>query len=206
MWNVDCTIATVVDCALVVVALVASPVIMFAFKGRWKPWYDSLVKAPWNPPDAVFGIVWTLLYLLIGAAGITARYYYEQPSNSASFAVSASATVLYYVMWALLLSWTPVFFLLRSIIGALVILIFIVLVSVTTDALFWVIHSLPGGLLLPHLVWIFYALSLNIYIVAKNGAKLRQEDAQPISEQVATGKRSKSPKAGRNGGGGGFMN
>ena len=32
-------------------------------------WYASADQAPWTPPNAVFGPVWTLLYVMIGAAG-----------------------------------------------------------------------------------------------------------------------------------------
>ena len=36
------------------------------------PWYQSLDKPDWNPPDGIFPIVWTLVFAFITVAGITA--------------------------------------------------------------------------------------------------------------------------------------
>jgi len=178
MWNVDCTVTTAVDASIAVIATIASSVIMFALRSKWKPWYESLNKAPWTPPDWVFGLVWALLYASLAASGITARYYYEQPSNTTSGTVNLAATILFYLMWAGLLMWAPVFFFARSINFALAILIVLTLVSIATNALFWVIYFVPGLIMMPYLLWLLYALSLSIYVVAYNGSnsKLKTED------------------------------
>ena len=55
-------------------ALSAGPIIMASFLGNAAtipniaPWYEGLVKPPLNPPNWVFGPVWTLLYVLMGVA------------------------------------------------------------------------------------------------------------------------------------------
>jgi benzodiazapine receptor len=36
------------------------------------PWYRALVKPTWQPPDWLFGPVWTTIYILIGIAGVRA--------------------------------------------------------------------------------------------------------------------------------------
>ena len=178
MWNVDCTVTTAVDSAVALVAIVGSGLVMTLGRSKWKPWYDSLNKAPWTPPDWLFGVVWTILYLCLLAAGITSRYYYEQPADTTPFAVNVAANVLYYLMWACLLLWSPIFFFARAIRLSLSLIIFIALVSIATDVLFWVIHLVPGLLMIPYLLWLIYATSLSVYIVVYNGqgSKLKVEE------------------------------
>src|SRR5688572_7974466 len=66
-------------------------------------WYDGLEKAPFNPPSAVFGPVWTLLYVLVGLAG----WLLWRSGRSRD---RTAALVLWGVQLLLNAAWTPIFF------------------------------------------------------------------------------------------------
>ena len=127
-----------------------------------RDWYDGLEKAPWNPPGWVFGPAWTVLYALMAvAAWLVARARLEATSVR-------TALVLYVSQLALNLAWSLLFFAARSPGWALVDIVALdVLVAVTLVA-FWRIEPVPGLLLLPYLVWIVFATSLNGWVVMRN--------------------------------------
>ena len=66
-------------------------------------WYMGLVKAPFNPPPAVFGCVWSILYILLA-------YYmwklYKMPQNN----LTRKAKKLFILQLVLNFLWTPLFF------------------------------------------------------------------------------------------------
>ena len=183
VWNVDCTIATVIDATLVVLAMAIGLVIGLGLRKYWQPWYRTLPKSRANPPDWVFSVVWPLLYLCIGAAGITARFYYEQPSNTTSYQVSVASQVMYYGQWALNIAWSPVFFLAHAPIAGFVILVLTLILSLTATILFFVIKWVPGVLMLPYVLWLCFAFYLNLRIVMKmrkdsSNAKVEPESGE----------------------------
>ena len=59
--------------ALVGGASIAIVVVYALGAGRWVStdagWYRSLVRPPWQPPDAVFGIIWPYNFVMLGVAG-----------------------------------------------------------------------------------------------------------------------------------------
>ena len=120
-------------------------------------WYRTLVKSPLTPPGYVFPIVWTLLYLLMGAA--------------ARLAVGRGPwkTALPFVIQLLLnVLWTWFFFYLQM--PAMALLDFVLLLA----ALLWTIYefykveTLPALLLSPYLAWGVFAFHLNLYVVFHN--------------------------------------
>ena len=62
------------DLAIVAAPVVAGGVVGALTAGAIRGWYRTLEKPAWNPPDRIFGPVWTTLYLLMGvAAALVAR-------------------------------------------------------------------------------------------------------------------------------------
>ncbi len=130
-------------------------------------WYEQADKAPWNPPDWLFGPVWIILYIGMGvAAWLIWRERHRLRATP--------ALVLYFVQLAVNGVWSPLFFAgypswgtaaLWAALGVLVTLI--VLVSLTLRA-FWPISRTAGIILLPYLGWILYASTLNAYIAVAN--------------------------------------
>lgn len=126
------------------------------------PWYRSLQKPAWQPPDWLFGPVWTLIYGLAALAGVIA--WRHAPDRSARariiglFALNAFLNVL----------WSVLFFRLNRPDWALAelgllwlsILVLIVALASSSKAASW--------LLMPYLAWVTFAAALNLAVVRLN--------------------------------------
>jgi len=121
-------------------------------------WYRGLDKPPWTPPDWVFPVAWTTLYLLI--AGAAARIA-VLPENGLAMAVFA-------VQIALNTLWTPVFFGLRRLRGGFVVVTALWLSVAAMVATFGQLDRLAGLMLLPYLAWVSVAAALNYSVWRRN--------------------------------------
>lgn len=131
--------------------------------GAGSPWFVDLNKPALYPPPATFGIVWTILYLLMGislAMVITAR---GAPGRNLAIAV-------FILQFVLNLAWSPVFFGMQQLTTALYLLVVIDLAVIATVALVWKVRPLAALLLLPYLVWALFATVLNWQFVVANPA------------------------------------
>lgn len=143
--------------------------------GADSPWFASLVKPSLFPPPATFGIVWTILYVLMGfalALVVTAR---GAPGRRAAIWAFA-------VQLALNLAWTPLFFGAYQITGALILLLVIDLAVAVTVLLFWRVRPLAGLLLVPYLAWVLFAAVLNWQFLQANP----DADGRAVSGAVST--------------------
>ena len=132
-----------------------------AGSGPDNPWFDALVKPAIYPPPAAFGIVWSILYVLMGVALtliVTAR---GAPGRGRAIAVFA-------VQFVLNLAWSPLFFGAHQISLALALLVAIDVAVLATVVLFWKIRPLAGALLLPYLAWVLFATVLNWQFLQAN--------------------------------------
>ncbi len=124
-------------------------------------WYADLQKAPWNPPAAVFGPVWTILYIAMGVAAW--RVWRE-----GGWAVQRRPLGWFLAQLAVNALWTPFFFGMQAPVLALVtILVMVVLANIATRR-FFDVDSLAGWLMVAYLAWLLYATSLNLAIVVLN--------------------------------------
>lgn len=143
--------------------------------GANSPWFASLVKPSLFPPPATFGIVWTILYILMGfalALVVTAR---GAPGRSLAISV-------FVVQLALNMAWTPLFFGAHQITGALILLLVIDIAVLVTLVLFWRIRPIAGMLLVPYLAWVLFAAVLNWQFLEANP----NADGQDVSGAVST--------------------
>ena len=117
-------------------------------------WYRGLLKPSWNPPDDVFGPVWTVLYLAMGIAlALVLRANVGERGRAAVLAFG--------VQLSLNIAWTLVFFGLREIgLAAVIIGVLWLAIVVTMDA-FRRISLAAGLLILPYLGWVTFASVLN---------------------------------------------
>lgn len=134
----------------------------FATQSSIDTWYASLNKPFFNPPDWIFGPVWTVLYILMGiAAGLV---------WSKGFYHKWVQTALYHFIFQLLFNglWSIVFFGFHSpgfaFLNILVLLVLIIL----TIKWFKVVSKKAAYLLYPYLIWVCFATILNFSIWQMN--------------------------------------
>lgn len=144
-----------------------------ANSGPGNPWFAALVKPDIYPPPQAFGIVWTILYVLMGVAlamVVTAR---GAPGRRI-------AIVAFCIQLALNLAWSPLFFGAHRIVWALYLIIAIDVAVLITIILFWRVRPVAAALLLPYLAWVMFATVLNWeFSIANPGA-----DGQDVSGAV----------------------
>jgi tryptophan-rich sensory protein len=121
-------------------------------------WYQSLVKAPWNPPNWVFAPAWFTLYVLIGIAG--ARTFMEDAGSP--------RMTLWALQMVLNFAWSPTWFSLHQVWGALVLIVAILLLIVAFIAISWKKDRVAAGLFVPYALWVAFATSLNLSIAVLN--------------------------------------
>ncbi|MET4128285.1 TspO/MBR family protein [Roseovarius sp. MBR-6] len=121
-------------------------------------WYARLNKPRWTPPDWLFPVAWTTLYVCIAAAGARAAV---SEGNSLAMA-----------FWALQIAlnglWTPVFFGLRRMRLGLMVLGALWLSVAATLVALWQVDMWAGLLFVPYLVWVSVAGALNLAVIRLN--------------------------------------
>lgn len=125
-------------------------------------WYVTLHKPSFNPPNWIFGPVWTVLYILMGiAAGLV--------WNSGSEpAVKRRALGAYVAQLVLNFGWSLIFFGLRSPGWAFVEILLLWTAIVWCMRMFRPAQRTAMLLLLPYLLWVTFASALNAAIVVLN--------------------------------------
>ena len=120
--------------------------------------YNSLIKPSFAPPSYVFGIVWTILYILIGIASfLVVKGGIENSGVTEAF----KAYIFNLVM---LFLWPLVFFNLNKLWLSLLIIIIGLFTAVSVFFKFYSINKAAGYLYLPLVLWILFATVLNISI------------------------------------------
>lgn len=125
-------------------------------------WYAGLAKPGWTPPDAVFPIAWTTLYVLMAVA-LWRLWQLHAPSPERRRAV-----LLWFAQLALNALWSPVFFGMEAPGAALVIVVVLWLAIAATIFACARIDRIAAWLLVPYLAWVSYATTLNVAIVVLN--------------------------------------
>ena len=148
-------------------ALSAGPIIVASLLGNAAtipniaPWYEGLIKPPLNPPNWVFGPVWTLLYVLMGVA-------FYRILRSPDCARRSRAIWLFVAQLVLNAAWSFAFFAAHSpLLGLVVILPLEVLILATIDA-FRRIDGVAAACLVPYALWVAFATYLNGALFALN--------------------------------------
>lgn len=125
-------------------------------------WHAGLIKPPFNPPNWIFGPVWTTLYVLMAYAAF--RIHRLPPSTA-----QRTALVLFYMQLALNMAWSWMFFYAQSPGLGLFNIVPQVILVVATATAFIRIDRIAGICLLPLVAWVGFATVLNAAIWRLNG-------------------------------------
>jgi tryptophan-rich sensory protein len=127
-------------------------------------WYEALRKPDWNPPPAAFGLIWTVIFALIAAAGVSA---WRATPDSAS---SDTLIGLFALNGFLNVTWTVLFFQLHRPDWAMNELVLFWLSIVVMMVVFGRYSRTAALLLAPYLIWVTIAGVLNWQIIQLNPA------------------------------------
>jgi benzodiazapine receptor len=121
-------------------------------------WYVTLNRSPLTPPNYLFGIVWSILYIMIATSGWLIW-------RSDRFDESTSPIKkLYIIQLVLNWSWTPLFFSYHFTGLALICLSLIILFVASLIIISYKKINIAALLLAPYLLWSLFAAHLNFYI------------------------------------------
>jgi tryptophan-rich sensory protein len=124
-------------------------------------WFQSLTKPAIFPPPMWFGIVWSILYVLMGLALAMVCAAWGARGRTAAIAA-------FVVQLLVNLAWSPVFFGMHQIKTGLLVIGVLDALVVVTIVLFWRVRRVAAVLLLPYLAWIAYAGFLLYQVNALN--------------------------------------
>lgn len=124
-------------------------------------WYAALDKPWFNPPNWIFGPVWTTLYILMGIS-----LYLVWVARSKE--QKRTAYILFGAQLFLNALWSIVFFGLHEPLAAVGIILLLLVSLVVTFGSFWRFSRVASLLLVPYIAWVSFASCLNIAIALLN--------------------------------------
>jgi tryptophan-rich sensory protein len=150
-------------------ALVACPAILLlgsasgwlSNSGYGNGWFNGLAKPAFMPPGWAFGVVWPILYILMGIA--VAMILAEPPSDR-----RRNALMLFFAQLALNFAWSPLFFAAHDISLAKLVIFLIAGLAAAAAGQFFRLRRVAGLLLIPYLAWLVFAATLNAAIETLN--------------------------------------
>jgi tryptophan-rich sensory protein len=146
---------------------------------RIGPWYRTLIKPSWQPPDWLFGPAWTLIFAFATTAAVLSWNSATGPGDM------ARVLTLFGINIVLNVAWSALFFRLERpdwAFGEVVLLWLSILAMVVG---LWPLNATASLLLLPYLAWVSFAAFLNLTIVRLNPIK-REGSLAPVRSQDRT--------------------
>lgn len=125
------------------------------------PWFAGLEKPAIYPPPVTFGIVWSVLFILIGLALALVASAWGAHGRGA-------ALIAFAIHFAVTQSWTAVFFGMQDMIAGLMVLGVGIASLLIALALVGRVRRMAALLLLPYLAWLCFAAALNYQFIAAN--------------------------------------
>ena len=124
-----------------------------------EPWYSKLIKSNYNPPDWVFAPVWTILYLTMT---LSIWFFWHSKNRD------IKTIYVYLIHIALNTTWSIVFFGLHQILLAIFVLLLLIFFIIYLILRFKRVNLVSYYLMIPYLLWTFYALFLNFNLLILN--------------------------------------
>lgn len=117
-------------------------------------WYETLNRPPFNPPNWLFGPVWTALYILLGISLFL--IWKQSASKKRNLAI-----FVFLLQQALNFGWSFCFFYFNMIGLALIEIILLWISIIIMLALFYKIKPMAAYINIPYLIWVTFATILN---------------------------------------------
>ncbi len=124
-----------------------------------RTWYTTLNKPSFNPPNAIFGPIWTTLYILMGISSYLV-WQKRKIVSGYSWAVG-----VYLLQLLLNLMWSYLFFYQQQIGFALIEICILLLTIIVNTFIFYRIHKIAGLLFIPYILWVSFASYLTYSIL-----------------------------------------
>tara|TARA_B100000963_G_scaffold173864_1_gene151225 strand:- start:113 stop:580 length:468 start_codon:yes stop_codon:yes gene_type:complete len=124
-----------------------------------EPWYSLLNKPFFNPPDWVFGPVWTSLYLLMT---ISIWMYWHSKNKE------MNTVYIYFIHLFFNATWSIVFFVFHNMVFALLVLIVLIAFIINLIISYKRVTMMSAYLMIPYLLWCCFALILNSSLIILN--------------------------------------
>ena len=142
-----------------------------AGSGYENTWFAMLAKPALTPPGWVFGLAWTILYILQGTALAIVL-------NARGNGLRGLAVALFAAQFAANLAWSPLFFAMHQVSAAYWLILALLAAALATTFVFGRIRPLAAWAMVPYLAWLCFATALN--------ADLRRMN--PDAEQLVPGR------------------
>ena len=127
--------------------------------GFKEPWYSLLIKPSFNPPDWIFGPVWTTLYLMMTIA--IWNFWHNRNRNM-------NTVYIYFIHLIINTTWSIVFFVFHNMAMALIVLIILIALIINLILRFKPATMTSVYLMIPYLLWCCFALILNFSLILIN--------------------------------------
>ena len=124
-----------------------------------EPWYSLLSKPTFNPPDWIFAPVWTMLYLMMTIAIWNFWHSKNRDMNT---------VYIYFIHLIFNTTWSIVFFVFHKMVLALIVLALLICLIIILLFRFRRANMLSFYMMIPYLLWCFFALILNFNLIALN--------------------------------------
>lgn len=141
---------------------IGAGIVAWLFSLNSKQIYGALKKPLFSPPPWLFGIVWGILYPLIGLA------FYIILKKGTKDPKVKNARFYFLVQLFFNILWSVLFFTLQMRVAALADIIILLIYIIIATAKFFKIDKTAGILMLPYLAWVSFAVILNFAIVMLN--------------------------------------
>jgi translocator protein len=123
-------------------------------------WYSGITKPSFNPPNWIFGPVWTTLFLMMGVASFII---YKQKDK-----IKTQALKLYLAQLTLNIMWSVIFFGAKNPLGGFLVIVALWIEIAYTMDIFYKIKKTAGYLFVPYFLWVSFAMILNFSIYILN--------------------------------------
>ena len=123
-------------------------------------WYDLLIKPPLVPPDYIFIIVWSILYILMAVSFVIILAQKNKPKK---FAI-----IIFVIQFILNIIWSPLFFNLYRIDLAFIDIILLWLAILLMLFAFYKNSKIATFLQIPYFLWVTFAIYLNFGFLLLN--------------------------------------